>query len=269
VTSLPDTARLEAAFARLDALAVADVIAADTVRHATHVLPVAGQLEREDVTWFTDRFPPVITAQRTDAVVPAGADRRTLFEVLDDLGARLGLAPDTAPMARHVARIPELTTPGAFVADPPRVKGWVHERVLPDGRWRLAPAPLVAQLAEWDHVRASPLVAIPRRTIRRMNSALRDVGRGGEDDELWIHPDDAASAEVDDGATVAVTSDVGTIHGRARVTEDVVPGAVSIPHGLFPQNVSVLTDSRPGTTDPLTGMIRQSGIPVTMAPAAS
>jgi anaerobic selenocysteine-containing dehydrogenase len=97
-----------------------------------------------------------------------------------------------------------------------------------------------------------------------MNSALRDVGRGGEDDALWIHPEDAATAAIADGTTVAVTSDVGTIHGRARVTRDVVNGAVSIPHGLLPHNVSVLTDSRPGTTDPLTGMIRQSGIPVTL-----
>jgi anaerobic selenocysteine-containing dehydrogenase len=197
-------------------------------------------------------------------VLPPGADRRALVDVLDALGARLGLAPDTDLMARYVARIPELAAPGAFVADPPRVKGWVHKRVLPDGRWRVAPAPLVAQLAEWDRVRTSPLVAIPRRTTRRMNSALRDVGRGGEDNALWIHPDDAANAGVADGATVAVTSNVGTIYGRAKVTEDIVPGAVSIPHGLLPQNVSVLTDSRPGTTDVLTGMIRQSGIPVTI-----
>ena len=90
ITSLPDTTRLDAAFGQLDVLAVADVIAADTVLRATHVLPVAGQLEREDVTWFTDRFPPVINAQRTDAVVPPGADRRTLVDVLQDLGERLG-----------------------------------------------------------------------------------------------------------------------------------------------------------------------------------
>jgi Molybdopterin oxidoreductase len=89
VTSLPDTTRLEAAFARLDALAVADVIAADTVRHATHVLPDAGQLEREDVTWFTDclgcdrvpvlspgRAPGYAIACRNSLVGPG--NRRTL-----------------------------------------------------------------------------------------------------------------------------------------------------------------------------------------------
>jgi anaerobic selenocysteine-containing dehydrogenase len=102
-----------------------------------------------------------------------------------------------------------------------------------------------------------------------MNSALRDIGRGGEDDAVWVHSDDAAAAGVADGDTVAVTSAVGTIHGRARVTDDVVPGSLSIRHGLVPQNVSVLTDTRRGSTDPLTGMIRQSGIPVTIAPAGT
>ncbi|HVM64033.1 MAG TPA: molybdopterin-dependent oxidoreductase [Acidimicrobiales bacterium] len=269
VTSLPDTTRLVAAFGRLDALAVADVIAADTVRHATHVMPVAGQLEREDVTWFTDRFPPVITAQRTGPVVAPAGDRRTLMDVLDDLGPRIGLPPGPDPMSRYVARIPQLAVPGAFVAEPPRVKGWVHDRVLPDGKWRVAPAPLVAQLRDWGRAPAESLVVIPRRATRRMNSALRDIGRGGEDDELWVHPDDAATAGISEGATVAVTSTVGTIRCRARVTEDVLPGSVSIPHGIAGQNVSVLTDSRPGTTDALTGMVRQSGVRVTIEAAAT
>jgi hypothetical protein len=46
------------------------------------------------------------------------------------------------------------------------------------------------------------------------------------------------------------------------VTDDVVAGAVSIPHGLVEQNVSVLTSSGVGATDALTGMVVQSGIPI-------
>jgi anaerobic selenocysteine-containing dehydrogenase len=268
ITSLPDTTRLDAAFAQLDVLAVADVIAADTVLRATHVLPVAGQLEREDVTWFTDRFPPVINAQRTDAVVPPGADRRTLVDALQDLGERLGLPRDPDPMARYVQRIPALATPGVDVADPPRVKGWVHERVLPGGRWRIAPPSLVAQLVTQRHDEgtswARSLVAIPRRTTRRMNSALRDVGRGADDRDLWVNPHDATAAGISDGDDIDVTSSTGTISGRARVTDDVVSGAVSIPHGLVDQNVSVLTSAGVGTTDPLTGMVVQSGIVITI-----
>jgi len=167
-----------------------------------------------------------------------------------------------------VQRILALATPGVDVADPPRVKGWVHERVLPGGRWRIAPPSLVAQLVtqrrEWDASRARSLVAIPRRTTRRMNSALRDVGRGADDRDLWVNPHDATAAGISDGDDIDVSSSTGTISGRARVTDDVVRGAVSIPHGLVDQNVSVLTSAGVGTTDPLTGMVVQSGIVITI-----
>ena len=260
ITSLPDARRLSAALSTLDVLAVADVIETETVALATHVLPVAGQLEREDISWFTDRFPPVISAQRTAAVVAPVAERRPMFDVLQDLGERCGLARMENPMARYERRIPSLEQPGVFVADPPRQKGWVHERVLPHGRWRVAPAPLVDQLAQWATTEPHALVGIPRRTMRRMNSALRDVGRGGSDAEVWINPYDAAA--IDDGASVVITTSTGSIHAIARVTADVTAGAVSIPHGLRDQNVSVLTTGAVGTTDALSGMVTQSGFAV-------
>jgi hypothetical protein len=53
----------------------------------------------------------------------------------------------------------------------------------------------------------------------------------------------------------------------ARVTDAVAPGAVSIPHGLRDQNVSVLLTGAPGHTDPLSGMVTQSGFAVEVSPA--
>jgi anaerobic selenocysteine-containing dehydrogenase len=266
--SLPDTARLESAFGRLDVLAVADVIASDTVRLATHVLPVAGQLEREDVTWFTDRFPPVISAQRTAAVVSPVGQRRPLVDVLQDLGSRLGLAPDPDPMARYVARLPELSTPGVVVADPPRVKGWVHDRVLPSGRWRVAPDVLVGWLRSWGVGEGADLVVVPRRSVHRMNSAFRDIGRGRDDGDVWLNPADARDCgDIQDGDDVVISSVTGAITARARVTDDVVRGAVSVSHGLNLANVSTLTSARVGTVDALTGMVVQSGLPVHLRPA--
>jgi anaerobic selenocysteine-containing dehydrogenase len=268
LTSLPDTARLEAACAGLDVLAVADVIRSDTARLASHVLPVAGQLERDDITWFTDRFAPVISAQRTDAVVAPGGERRRLVDVLQDLGERMGMTRDPDPMARYVARLPALSEPGVVVADPPRVKGWVHDRVLPSGRWELAPAPLVGWLRSWGRAAPPALAVVPRRSVHRMNSALRDLARGDDDTEAWLNPVDAARCgSVHDGDLVTISSETGTITARAKVTADVVPGAVSVPHGLAAPNVSKLTGSRPGRVDPLTGMIVQSGLPVTVQPA--
>ena len=265
LTSLPDTKRLTRAFEQLDVLAVADVVEAATVARATHVLAVAGQLEREDLNWFTDRFSPVISAQRTDAVVAPGANRRLLVNVLDGLGEHLGLARDDDRLARCVARVPELHTPGVFVAQPALVRGWVHERVLPNGRWRIAPGPLVAQFALFGartNARPDVLVAVPRRANRRMNSALRDIGHGIEDEALWVHPDDAGP--ITDGQRVTLRTSRGDIEATARLTRDIAPGAVSVPHGLAHQNVNRLTDSSVNAVDPLTGMITQSGFAVVL-----
>jgi anaerobic selenocysteine-containing dehydrogenase len=165
--------------------------------------------------------------------------------------------------------------------DPPRTRGWVHDRVLPEGRWRAAPEVLVELLAGYDrgtpadnptgNVADRGLVMIPRRAARRMNSTMRDVARGNEDRAVWLHPDDAAAIVgtdhqngVVDGDQVVVTSATGSIEGTVRVTADVVPGAVSLPHGLADQNVNRLTSGAPGHVDPFTAMVTQSGIAVTV-----
>jgi anaerobic selenocysteine-containing dehydrogenase len=260
ITSLPDAQRLAAAFSQLDVLAVTDIIESETVALATHVLPVAGQLEREDVSWFIDRFPSVVSAQRTAAVVEPSFERRPVFDILQDVGERFGLARMENPMERYERRIPSLSQPGVFVADPPRSKGWVHAHILPNGRWQVAPPPLVDQFARWATAEPLTLVGIPRRTMRRMNSALRDVGRGAADAEVWINPTDAGAMA--DGSAVVVTTTTGSIRATARITDDIAPGSVSIPHGLRDQNVSVLTTGAIGTTDSLSGMVTQSGFAV-------
>ena len=119
---------------------------------------------------------------------------------------------------------------------------------------------MVEQFAQWASAESAGLVGIPRRAMRRMNSALRDVARGFSDAEVWINPADALT--ITDGAPVIVATATGSVQAIARITDDVVTGAVSIPHGLRDQNVSVLTTGAIGTTDALSGMVRQSGFEV-------
>ena len=52
------------------------------------------------------------------------------------------------------------SSPTAVVSDA-AVFGWVEQRVLPDGRWRLAPQVLVEQLRSLQN--PAPLVLVPRR----------------------------------------------------------------------------------------------------------
>jgi anaerobic selenocysteine-containing dehydrogenase len=265
LTSLPDAGRLERAFRQLDVLAVVDVVEAATVQAATHVLSVAGQFERDDLTYFTERFSPVIAAQRTAPVLSPAADRRTAEWVFRSSSERLGFAVKPDRLADLAAKHESLATVGAFVNDPPRIRGWVHDNVLPDGKWRLNPTDLVEQLAEYRGPADDAMVAIPRRAMRRMNSSMRDVARGGEDNEVWINPADAGALR--DGDRVVIVNAVGSIEAPVRITDEIVSGAASIPHGFDDQNVNRLTSGAPGFMDPFTGMIRQSGIPVSIEPA--
>jgi anaerobic selenocysteine-containing dehydrogenase len=283
LTALAEPDRLAAAFARLDVLVVADVVTNEVTDLASHVFACAGQLERADLPGLADTFQVAVAAQYTPAVVPPAADRKPMWWPFAELGRRLGhdllpdgLTPETctdddllALLAdRSASSFAELKAAGTALLASEGTFGWVTRNLLPGGRWRLAPEPLVAALAELADEAPPPLVLIPRRQLRHMNSQLRDGAAGAvraDDADVLIHPADAAAASLRSGETVEVRSAHGSLTGVARVTDDVREGTVAIPHGFVAPNVSHLTDT--GAADPLTGMTRQSGIAVTLRSA--
>jgi anaerobic selenocysteine-containing dehydrogenase len=274
VTCLPDTPRAVAALRQLDLLVVADIARTPTVELATHAFGVHAQFERPDVAVFGDLFSPVVTTQYTEARLPQHPDRRATWWVAARIGAALGvevlptgLDLDTATDHDVLAHIVGTDTLAALQASelpwavaPTPEPGWVEPR-LPTGRWDLAPAALVEQLAA-DRVAIDgppPLVLIPRRQPKRLNGTTM---RRGDRADLLVHPDDAALAGVADGDVVEVASAAGALRVVATVTDAIRPGAVSIAHGWADVNVNVLIDSE--TVDPLTGMPVMSGTPVTI-----
>jgi anaerobic selenocysteine-containing dehydrogenase len=134
--------------------------------------------------------------------------------------------------------------------------------MLPDRRWNVAPDALVAQLATLEP--PAPLVLTPRRQPKRFNG--RTI-REGDHAEALLHPKDAAAWQITDGDLVDVSSSVGSLRLRARVTDATSVGTVSIPHGWADCNVNVLVSSR--LLDPLTGMPRSSGTAVSVRPVAT
>jgi anaerobic selenocysteine-containing dehydrogenase len=103
-----------------------------------------------------------------------------------------------------------------------------------------------------------------------MNSAIGDVVASPakpDDGAVLLNQGDARAAGIGDGERVRIRSRTGELVALARVRADVVAGTVSVPHGLPGQNVSLLTASEAGQVDPLTGMVVQSGLPVTIEKA--
>jgi anaerobic selenocysteine-containing dehydrogenase len=66
-----------------------------------------------------------------------------------------------------------------------------------------------------------------------------------------IHPETAQKYGISDGDMITVETVKGKIHMKARTTEDLMPGIVSIPHGWANANANELTELEP--RDPVTG----------------
>jgi anaerobic selenocysteine-containing dehydrogenase len=236
---------------------------------STHILPTKDQLERPDVTLW-DILSPRVSAQHTPAVVGPVGDRRSMWWVLAELGRRLGheLADtsmtDDAMLAGVTAgarcTFDELVANGWAEAAHELPAPWVERHVDRLGGWRLAPRSLVDQLAALQT--PAPLVLVPRRQRRRLNSQLDYLG---ETAEIIIHPDEAAAAGVANAQPLIVRSAHGELRGVAKVDPSVRRGAVSVPHGHHDANVNLLTSK--DDIDLLTGMTRYSGVPVSLHPA--
>lgn len=125
-----------------------------------------------------------------------------------------------------------------------------------------------------------PLRLIGRRDPRSNNSWLRNVPklmRGDRDRRLRVHPDDAGRLGLVDGEVARVRSRVGAVEAEVRVSDEVMPGVVSLPHGwsdgVEPHrrvvaelgrgpNCNALIDQR--AIEPLAGMAWLNGYPVTV-----
>ena len=149
------------------------------------------------------------------------------------------------------------------------------------GQIELLAEPIVADIAR---LRASltdessGLLLIGRRHLRSNNSWMHNLpalAGGRALCTLQMHPEDAAARGLQAGALAQVTSRVGQVQAAVELTEDIMPGVVSLPHGYghdradTGQNVAaqrpginsnVLTD--PECIDPLSGNAVLNGIPV-------
>jgi anaerobic selenocysteine-containing dehydrogenase len=271
VSSLPDTARAVRSLRGLDVLAVFDIVENDVTSLATHVMPCTAPFERADISLTADLWSSRRVGQYTGPVVAPQSDRRPMWWWIAHMARRLGLEvlrpdPDRCdddavlgPVAdASLSTFSTLQLEGVVDAGP-LVPGWVTEQVLPEGRWRLAPPELIAQLGSLGPI--APLVLIPRRQTKHLNSCFRELG---DRPDCLMHPADASKANVEDGTQVRVTGGDRTIVCTARVSLDIAPGSISVPHGFDHPNVNRIT-STTSAVDPLTGMPQLGGLPVTLS----
>ena len=177
--------------------------------------------------------------------------------------------------------------PPAFVADLARVESNLLAPVGPGLVAATATATATAtgtRTNERANVDAGALRLVGRRHVRSNNSWMHNAHRlvkGPRRDQLWMHPDDALSRGIAEGAEVELSSRVGAIRVTARLTDEVMPGVVCLPHGFGQGREGVrlaLAATLPGASyndvtdesavDPLSGNAALNALPVFVRSAA-
>ncbi len=157
------------------------------------------------------------------------------------------------------------------------------------GKIELAPEALVADVERLHGAlareRNGGLVLIGRRQLRSNNSWMHNLPalvKGKDRCTLHIHPDDAERLGLEDGGRAVISSAAGQIEAPVELTDAIMPGVVSIPHGWghgapgvkmrvasdhAGVNTNVLADE--SQVDPLSGNAVLNGIPVEVRAAVA
>jgi anaerobic selenocysteine-containing dehydrogenase len=123
----------------------------------------------------------------------------------------------------------------------PLVEGIAHRVVHRDGRAHLDAPVLLGAIDEVARELAAPaavdddsLLLVGRRELRSNNSWMHNVPElvsGRERCVLLVHPADAAKRGLADGQTATLESKVHTGEVPVKLSADMRPGVVSLPHG--------------------------------------
>ncbi|WP_417621711.1 molybdopterin oxidoreductase family protein [Parasphingorhabdus sp.] len=299
VLSAPDGAKLDRALEQLDLMVSFDMYITATSRHADYILPPCGPLEKDHYPFFFGPLAIRNYASYSPAIFEVQEGEKTDWEIVAEL-ARAILAQDgqDVPNIREPRDVLDEmlrnSPAGLTLAEVEAAPNGIDlgpMRPCMAGRLRTEDKKIHCAhpdfLAELERFAASlgkeqpdTLRLIGRRHVRQNNSWLHNSKRllkGPDRCTLMIHPDDAAARGLFDGGMARVTSRVNSVEILVEVTDEVMPGVVSIPHGFGHGRPGVhlsvarekpgvslndLTD--PDSFDPLSGNAILNATPVTV-----
>lgn len=306
VSSTPDGAALDRALAGLDFMAAVDIYVNETTRHADVILPPTTALERDhyDLVFHllavrnTARFTPAVLPPEQGAMHDWQIFREIVLRTHRRLGTKVKLSRrirlSTSPtrlvslLLRRGGKVTmrQLRRNPAGVDLGPLRTGQLPKR-LPRNRIDAAPELVLAdldRLATTPAPAADELLLIGRRHQRDCNSWMHNsvrLTKGRPRHQLLMHPDDLAARGLADGATVTVSSRVGTVDVEVAATDDMMRGVVSLPHGYghrrdgvrLAQAIDVPGVSVNDLTDPalldVSGNAALNGVPVQVTASVS
>jgi anaerobic selenocysteine-containing dehydrogenase len=256
VLSTPNGKRLEKALAGLEYMVSVDLYRNETTRHANVILPTSFGFERDHYDLAFYALAVRNAARYVEPLVPRPAGVRGDFEVLLDLamsvrkhgGGRQGLRRSLGLKAARILgpkRLLDLLLrfgPHKLsLSKLLRSPHGIDLGALEGGKLKhvkLAPEIYLKDLVRLEAALDKPapggLVLIGRRALRSNNSWMHNslrLVKGPPGCVLLMHPDDAAARGLANGAQVRVQSRAGMVEVPVGVSDDVLRGVVSLPHG--------------------------------------
>jgi anaerobic selenocysteine-containing dehydrogenase len=197
---------------------------------------------------------------------------------LGPFGDGFGERPDGLSLSRLEAN-PHGVDLGPLV---PRIPNALRTK---SGKIELAPPEITSDLPRLLSNLERPgngLVLIGRRQLRSNNSWMHNVPtlvRGSNRCTLKLSPEDAQRLGLADGDTARISSRVGAIEAPVEVSDEMMPGVVSLPHGwghgapgiqmsVAAKNAGVSVNDLTDETviDPLSGNAVLNAVPVEVSP---
>lgn len=276
--STPDGKRLARSLASLDFYLAIDPYLNESTRHAHLILPPASPLERPHYDLALYHFAVRNVARYTRPVFERPANARHDWEIMAALAKRLTTGKDLRSLTQRLAITaierfgleravdlalrtgPRRLSLKRVLANPHGLDLGPLQETLPgrlqtkDKTIDLAPSLFIDALPtlerELDLASTSPqtsLELIGRRHLRSNNSWLHNSARlikGKNRCTLMMHPSDAAARDLTHGQQVEVHNAIGTITVELELTDTVMPGVVSLPHGFGHSEHTRLTIAR-------------------------
>jgi anaerobic selenocysteine-containing dehydrogenase len=298
VSSTPNGARLERAISKLDFVLGVDFYANETTRHAHVLFPPKHLFEVGNYDLLLSRFSVRNIAKYSPPIVETTDDTRDDWTIAVELAARIHARPARRAIMAAARNAPERFIDALLRIGPRRTSLREIERAVhgidygplePSKTMRranLAPDALAADIprvSRWLDAQRGDLVMIGRRHLRSNNSWLhnvRSLAKGPDRARLMIHPLDAARLSLVNGGSARIESRAGEVTVHVEITDEVMPGVVSLPHGFGHQaaagtlrvagalagvSANTLTDEM--HVEPVIGTSILNGVPVKVTAA--
>jgi len=242
VLSTPNGNQLRKAFQKLEFFVSIDFYKNETNQYANIILPPTSPLEHEhyDITFLTLAVRNY--AKFSEAVFPKQKDSRDDWEIFSQLMDQKRTIHPQELLNQMLKNDPYKLSLEELKKHPhgidlgslkPNLKERISELVL-------FPSIFVEGLKEISKNMHSffglnhHLALIGRRELRSNNSWMHNIPRlikGEERCKVWIHPEDAQKMGIKENQFIKIKSTNGEIEIAAHITDKIMPGVISIPHG--------------------------------------